>query len=221
MNIPFPPSSSTRTTHPHGRTQAAAPRTAQILVPPAPGLHPPLGCCPEGWAARGAGRAGRSPSLKAHWQEGGKSILPPRCGTSLCIPREPSSGTSPQQPFHHEAGPAHLEGDAHLEGIWRETHIWREMPAYSRCSWSREQPYPHATGIKGMDPSSCPICTAPWGQHRPTGRNICRFARSQVQVCTPQGGNKRGGINAQRGIYHGANGMSNAARSHFPQAHRR
>lgn len=68
--------------------------------------------------------------------------------------------------FHHaRASPKQL---LHWGHIWRERHIWKKTPACSRCSWSREQPYPHAPGSEGPEPpscpylhGSCPTCTAP------------------------------------------------------------
>lgn len=141
-------------------------------------------------------------------KEGSPSFLqgvgPASASPGSPAPAPPQNSPSPGRPVPH---------------IWREMHIWRETPAYSRCSWSGEQPYPHATGSEGTQPPSCPVCTAPQGQHHPGGRNICRFATSQVQVRTPEGGNKWGGINAQHGAYHSTKGRSNAASSHFPQAH--
>lgn len=70
--------------------------------------------------------------------------------------------------------------------IWRETHIWREMPAFSRCSWRREQPYPHAMGSEGMEPPSCPphgVTTTPGGEILADLEQVgCRCAPPNVVI---------------------------------------
>lgn len=70
-------------------------------------------------------------------------ILPPRCGTSLFISSEPSSCNFPKQPFHHKAGPAHLERDAHLEG---DTCLQQVLV-------EQEQPYPQAARGQSHPPA--------------------------------------------------------------------
>lgn len=106
--------------------------------------------------------------------------VPSTCPQQLLSHTQLRASTQPRPWFHHaRASPKQLLHQGH---IWREVHIWKKTPAYSRCSQSREHPYPHTPGSEGPQPPSCSTCTAPQGHHE-GGNN--RVGSSLSMVLTP------------------------------------